>query len=153
MIKIIRTNSDNTNFRDLVSLLDEDLKIRDGEEHAFYAQFNTIDTIKHVIVAYIENTPAGCGAIKPYTAAIVEIKRIFVQPAFRGQGIAWEIVSELEAWAKELNFSTCILETGKNQPEAISLYYKAGYHLIPSYGQYKNVENSVCMKKEISTES
>ena len=86
MIKIIRTNSDNTNFRDLVSLLDEDLKIRDGEEHAFYAQFNTIDTIKQVIVAYIENTPAGCGAIKPYTAAITEIKRIFVQPAFRGPG-------------------------------------------------------------------
>ena len=153
MIKIIRTNSDNTNFRDLVSLLDEDLKIRDGEEHAFYAQFNTIDTIKHVIVAYIENTPVGCGAIKPYTAAIVEIKRIFVQPAFRGQGVARAILSELEVWAKDLNFSTCILETGKNQPEAISLYYKAGYHLISSYGQYKNVENSVCMKKEISTES
>ena len=152
MIKIIRTNSDNTNFRDLVSLLDEDLKIRDGEEHAFYAQFNTIDTIKHVIVAYIENTPVGCGAIKPYTAAIVEIKRIFVQPAFRGQGVARAILSELEVWAKDLNFSTCILETGKNQPEAISLYYKAGYHLILSYGQYKNVENSVCMKKEISTE-
>ena len=153
MIEIIRTNSDNTDFCELVSLLDEYLKIRDGEEHAFYAQFNNIDTIKHVVVAYNDSVPAGCGAIKAYTDDIAEVKRIFVQPAFRGQGIAREILSVLEAWAKELHFTTCILETGKNQPEAISLYYKAGYHLIPSYGQYKNVENSVCMKKEISTES
>ena len=74
---------------------------------------------------------------------------MFVKPEYRGRGVAMLILKELESWAKELNFSTCILETGKKQIEAISLYKKAGYMQITSYGQYKNVENSVCMKKEI----
>jgi ribosomal protein S18 acetylase RimI-like enzyme len=53
----------------------------------------------------------------------------------------------VESWAAELNYPECILETGKNQPEAIRLYKKAGYAIINNYGQYENVENSVCMKK------
>ncbi|MBN8788447.1 MAG: GNAT family N-acetyltransferase, partial [Terrimonas sp.] len=57
------------------------------------------------------------------------------------------IVNELEQWAKELHYTACVLETGKRQPEAIRLYQKAGYTLIENFGQYKNVENSVCMKK------
>ena len=74
---------------------------------------------------------------------------MFVQPEYRGHGIGLNIVRELELWAKESNYTTCILETGKKQPEAISLYKKAGYTIIKSYGQYKNVENSVCMMKAV----
>jgi GNAT superfamily N-acetyltransferase len=58
-------------------------------------------------------------------------------------------LKELELWAAEVNYKDCILETGKKQPEAIALYKKAGYTIISNYGQYKNVENSVCMKKSI----
>ncbi|MEO6589269.1 MAG: GNAT family N-acetyltransferase, partial [Pyrinomonadaceae bacterium] len=58
-----------------------------------------------------------------------------------------KILAELENWAKELNFSECILETGLKQPEAIRLYQKSGYETILNYGQYAGVENSVCMKK------
>ena len=74
---------------------------------------------------------------------------MFVQPGQRGKGVAWQILGELEKWAAELQISTCVLETGKKQPEAIRLYKKSGYSIIPSYGQYVNVENSVCMKKII----
>ena len=149
MVEIIRTVSNNSDFQFLVSLLDHFQQILDGDEHSFYAQFNKIDTLSEVLVAYIEGIPVASGALRRYNNSTVEIKRMFVKPEYRGRGVAMLILKELESWAKELNFSTCILETGKKQIEAISLYKKAGYMQITSYGQYKNVENSVCMKKEI----
>lgn len=149
MITLKRTNSDNVDFQCLVKLLDADLKIRDGNEHGFFAQFNKIDSIKNVVVCYKDNTPIGCGAYKEFDKATVEIKRMFVQPSFRGKGIATKILKELERWAVELNNSAFILETGKRQPEAINLYKKSGYTIIPNYGQYKNVVSSVCFKKSV----
>ena len=149
MISIKRTTSDDLDFQELVALLDQDLAIRDGEEHSFYAQFNKIDKIKQAVVAYKENLPIGCGALKGYEEKTAEIKRMFVKPGYRGLGMGHFILKELELWAAELNYAECILETGKKQPEAIRLYQKAGYILIPNYGQYENVGNSVCMKKII----
>lgn len=128
---MIRTDSSNPDFRALVVLLDQDLRIRDGEEHSFYATYNTLDKIGHVVVAYLDNRAVGCGAIKPYSDKIIEIKRMFVLPVFRGQGIAGAVLAELERWAADLGFAEAILETGKKQPEAIRLYEKSGYSLIP----------------------
>jgi len=147
MTYCIRTNAENKDFQKLVGELDADLNIRDGEEHAFYAQFNTINRLNHVIVAYDNELAIGCGAIKTFSADSVEMKRMFVQPSRRGQGIASIVLKELEQWAVELNYSRCVLETGKKQPEAIALYQKNGYSVIPNFGQYENVENSMCFEK------
>jgi len=146
-IKIVRTNSANEDFISLVKELDKDLAIRDGDEHAFYAQFNKIDMIHHCIVAYLYSVPVGCGAIKQYDGEIMEVKRMYVLPNHRGLGIASTILFNLEIWAKELGFNKCVLETGKKQPEAIQLYTKNNYQIIPNYGQYIGVENSVCFEK------
>ena len=146
---IYRTDSNNPDFRILVKLLDEDLRFRDGNEHAFYTQFNKIDKIKYAVIAYQNAQALGIGALRQYEADCMEVKRMFVLPEHRGTGIAQAILSALELWAKELGFSTCILETGKKQPEAIGLYQKSGYAIIPNYGQYVNVENSVCMAKKL----
>ncbi len=148
-IVIKRTNSDNEAFQILVKELDLDLKIRDGEEHLFYVRLNKTDKIKYVIVAYDEDVPIGCGAVREYSQDTMEVKRMFVQPNKRNQGIASTILSELETWCKELNYKKCILETGKNQPEAIRLYEKNGYKMIANYGHYKDVANSVCFQKEL----
>lgn len=150
MLQIIRTDSSNPDFRLLVSLLDQDLAVRDGAEHAFYAQYNKIDKIRQVVVAYREGVAVGCGAIKPYKTGVAEVKRMYVQEELRGQGIARKVLEELERWAAELGCTSCILETGKKQPEAISLYQKCGYTTIPNYGQYAAVENSVCMQKQLA---
>lgn len=147
MIKLNRTNSDNRDFRHLTVLLDKELEERYGEEQSFYSQFNKLDMIQHVVVAYNNTTPVGCGALKSWKDNIAEIKRMYVDVVSRRQGIAASILQELESWAKELNFSACLLETGKKQPEAIRLYQTKGYTFIPNYGQYQNVESSVCMKK------
>ncbi|MFZ1369733.1 MAG: GNAT family N-acetyltransferase [Ferruginibacter sp.] len=144
-----RTDSDNLQFRELVALLDADLKKRDGDEHDFYAQFNSIENLRHVIICYVDNNPVGCGAFKKFDEHQAEIKRMFVLPEFRGHGTGLNILKELEIWAMELNYSACILETGKKQPEAIRLYQKAGYTFIKNYGQYEHIENSICKSKLI----
>jgi putative acetyltransferase len=147
MISYIRTNSENESFQNLVKALDSDLKVRDGEDHAFYSQFNKIDKIKYAIVAFDGEMAIGCGAIKEYSHGTMEVKRMYVTKEKRGQGIATTILEKLEQWVLELNFEKCVLETGKRQPEAIGLYKKNGYILIPNFGQYEKVENSVCFEK------
>ncbi len=147
MIKTIRTNSENHDFLSLILLLDADLRIRDGEDHAFFAQFNKVDKIKYVVVAYAENIAVGCGAIKEYESDVMEVKRMYVSTQQRGKGIASIILFELEKWAKELNYKKCVLETGIKQPEALNLYKKNNYVVIPNYGQYKDVKTSVCFEK------
>ena len=149
MIEVIRTNSDNPDFVALVTLLDTDLAIRDGAEHSFYSQFNKIDKIKYALVAYDDGIPVGCGAIKEYSLGAMEVKRMYTLPASRGRGIASTILHELEKWAAELSYKKCVLETGKRQPEAIELYKKSGYTIIPNYGQYAGVDNSVCFEKTL----
>ena len=148
-MKILRTDSSNAAFQQLVAQLDAELSVIDGEEHAFYAQFNKITLIKHVIVVMENEAPVGCGAIKEFDPVSMEVKRMYVPPALRGKGIAAIVLQELEKWAKELNYTRCVLETGERLPAAIALYKKAGYHIIPNYGQYIGVENSVCFEKTL----
>jgi putative acetyltransferase len=149
MIRLLRTNSENQDFIELVRLLDDELAIRDGQGHSFYAQFNKIDKINYVVVAYEDSRPVSCGAIKEYDPNTIEIKRMFTLSENRGKGIAAMVLKELHAWAADLSYKRCILETGRKQPEAIALYMKNGYKSIPNYGQYRGVENSVCFEKII----
>ena len=148
-MNIVRTNSTNQDFINLVKLLDQELAIVDGDDHAFYHQFNNIDVLKHTIVLYENNIPVGCGAIKEYDETSAEVKRMYTLPETRGKGIATKVLFELEKWAKELNYKYTILETGKRQVEAINLYKKTGYQIISNYGQYEGIENSVCFRKEL----
>lgn len=148
MVKIIRTDSNDPGFIELVKWLDKELAERDGLDHPFYAQFNKIDQIKHVVVVYEDDKPTACGAIKEYTPATMEIKRMYTSPGSRAQGIATAVLNELENWAIEMGYEKFVLETGKRQPEAIRLYKKNGYKIIPNYGQYAGIENSLCFEKE-----
>lgn len=149
MITIKRTNSDDPNFQELVKLLDLELQERDGEEHLFYAALNKTNTLNHVVVAYNHDEPIGCGALRTYSNDTMEVKRMFVPLHKRGQGIASFVLSALEIWCRELDIKKCVLETGKNQPEAITLYKKNLYNIIPNFGKYEGVENSVCFEKEL----
>ncbi|KAB1156142.1 GNAT family N-acetyltransferase [Flavobacterium luteum] len=147
MLNLTRTTSENQDFINLVKLLDADLKIRDGKDHEFYAQINKTAILNNVIVCYQNDIAIGCGAFREIDAKTLEIKRMFVNPDYRGKGIASKILFELEHWTSELNYFQLILETGINQPEAISLYKKSGYKITENYGKYIGVESSVCMMK------
>lgn len=149
MYSIKRTTPDDRDFRLLANALEEELKIRDGEEHLFYATLNQADDIKYTIVLYDNGEPAGCGALRAFEPGSMEIKRMFVSAAKRRKGIASIVLKELEAWCRELQISTCVLETGINQPEAIAFYRLHQYQSIPNFGKYAGSANSVCFKKEL----
>lgn len=148
-IVLLRADATHPDFIHLVRFLDAELAERDGNEHDFYAQYNKIQNINHVVLAYVNDLPVSCGAIKEYEPGIMEIKRMFTLPEYRGKGLAVLVLNELEKWASQLGYKKCILETGKKQPEAIALYKKTGFSIIPNYGQYKGVDNSVCFEKFI----
>lgn len=147
MTKLIRTDAAHIDFIDLVAQLDEELKVIDGDDHDFYNKFNHIDKIKYAVVAYFNDTPIGCGAIKHLSEGAMEVKRMYTHQSARCKGIATKILVELEKWSKELGYDKCMLETGIKQEDAIALYTKQQYKVIPNYGQYAGVKNSVCFEK------
>ncbi len=153
MSRLVRTDSTDTHFIELVAALDKDLAIRDGDEHGFYNQFNKLDSIKHVVLLYEDEKAVACGAIKQLDDSTMEVKRMYTIPEARGKNKASAVLQELENWAKEMSYQRCVLETGHKQPEAIQLYTKNGFTVIPNYGQYEGVENSICFEKLLSTGS
>lgn len=146
-MKPVRTTSENPDFQKLVKQLDTYLAVMDGEEHSFYDQFNNIDSLKNCIVIFDNDEAVAIGAIKEFDKKSMEVKRMFTLAERRGKGLASAILKELEVWTKELGYEKTILETGKRQTEAVALYKKCGYNIIPNYGQYAGVENSVCFEK------
>ncbi|MTG96684.1 MULTISPECIES: GNAT family N-acetyltransferase [Myroides] len=149
MLNIIRTDATNEDFINLTKELDDYLKTTDGDEHDFFDQYNKLDQINHVIIIYFDNIAIGCGAIKPYDQHTIEIKRMYTKPNARGKGVASTILTELEKWSKALGYSRCILEMGKRQTQAEILYRKNNYTLIPNYGQYQEIESSICFEKTL----
>ena len=146
-MKTLRTTSKNPDFQKLVKQLDDYLALMDGEEHGFYDQYNKIDMLKNCVVIFDNDEAVACGAIKELDTKSMEVKRMFTLPEKRGKGLASAILRELETWSKELGYEKTVLETGKKQVEAVALYNKCGYKIIPNYGQYIGVDNSVCFEK------
>lgn len=147
MLTFIRSNSTFQNFITLVSQLDVKLAEIDGDEHDFCTQYNKIDKIKHV-VAFENELPIACRAIKLFDNKTVEVKRMYTLAEFRAKG-ASSVLNELENLAAKLGYNRCVIETGVRQPNAISSYIKNGYFPIPNYGQYVGVEKSRCFEKKL----
>ncbi len=147
--EFIRTTSENFDFRKMVNALDEDLNQRNGDIQRQYDQYNKIDKIKHAFVVYVGENPVVCGCFKRFDEETVEMKRMFVLPEMRGKRLAARLLQELETWAVEEGFTQAVLETGRRQIEAQSLYSKAGYFRTENYGQYVGMEDSICYRKEL----
>ena len=148
-ITIKRTEASDPDFPQLITQLNLELRETYGDIQSVYERYNQVQNLDTVVIAYVNDIPAGCGCFKKFDADTVEIKRLFVKKSERGQGIAFNILGELEIWAKEDGYSAAVLETGNKQLEAIALYEKAGYTITPNYGQYAGMPTSVCMKKEL----
>lgn len=146
-MKLLRKTGADLDFAGLTSHLDAYLAEKDGRDHAFYNQYNGISQINYALVYYFEERPVACGAIKEFGKNAMEVKRMFTLPEYRGKGIAGLLLAELESWAKELGAKQVVLETGKKQVEAISLYERSGYERITNYGQYIGIKTSVCFEK------
>lgn len=150
-IRYERCDSSNPDFVENCRLLDEDLDRRVGRviQREKYTQFNQIDKIKECIVVYVDGVSAGGGAIRGYDNERTELKRVFVKPDYQGCGIGKELVRQLIAWAIELGYKSMILETGELLTEAYHVYEKLGFEVIPNYGPYVNMPESLCMEKKL----
>ncbi len=146
-VEFIRTTSVDTDFRNMVNALDDDLNQRNGDVQRQYDQYNKIDKIKHAMVIYVDDLPVGCGCFKPFDSKTVEMKRMFVKPEMRGRQLAARLLKELETWAIEEGNTGAVLETGVRQVEAQRLYTIAGYSKTENYGQYIGMEDSLCYRK------
>lgn len=147
MLSLIRTNSDNPDFKLLTDLLDDELCRLYNTNKADFEEYNRISNLHTIVIAYENGAAAGGGCFRQADENTVELKRMYVQEASRGRGVASAIVAELEKWAMELGFTQVKLETGKQQPEAVALYSKLGYHLITMHANEEDF--NVCMQKKL----
>lgn len=151
MLEYKRTNGKDKDFIENCRRLDKDLDQRVGKEiqRSKYEKHNQLDQINEAIVVYEHDNVVGAGSIRQYDEKTVELKRIYVAPAFRGRGIGTKLVSLLVEWGRELGYRRMLLETGKTLTESIALYSKLGFERIPNYGPYEHMTESICMAKNI----
>ena len=148
-LTIKRTNSEDTGFQQLIRQLDNELWNELKEDQATYDQYNKVHGLETVIVIYENEKPVAIGCFKKYSNDTVEIKRMFVEKEYRGKGLSKLVLKELEKWAEESGFRYAILETSVNFRAARSLYVNAGYTITENYDQYKGLDESICMKKQL----
>lgn len=151
-MRYVYTNGDSTDFIELCRGLDCFLnELAGGEENRLeYIPHNRLDDIRDVIVAYDGDIPVGAVSFKRYNEECAEVKRVFVKPEYRGRGISRELMERLENAAREQGYRYMVLESGRPLAAAQALYQRIGYKVIPNYGPYKAMPDSVCMKKELS---
>jgi putative acetyltransferase len=102
------------------------------------------------LVARVEGRPVGCGAIRLLGGGDAEVKRMWVDPALRGQGVAKAVLKRLQDVAMELGATRLVLETGIYQTEAIGLYRSSGFEIVECWGEYATSSTSLCMAKPIA---
>jgi putative acetyltransferase len=108
----------------------------------------THDDIRYLAVV-VDGRAVACGGIQSLDATTGELKRMYVRPAYRGRGIARQLLTALEELAFQRGHSVVCLETGVYLPAAIGLYTSCGYEPIPVYGEYVDNPYSVCFAKRL----
>lgn len=102
------------------------------------------------LVAHYDGEAIGCGAVRELERGAGEVKRMFVQPAWRRRGVARQLLAALETQARKRGYGVLRLETALGQPEAIGLYQSAGYVGVPPLGEYMGNPASVCFEKRLT---
>jgi GNAT superfamily N-acetyltransferase len=105
------------------------------------------------LVAEVAGVPAGCGGWRvhgyPGEPGTVEVKRVYVEPAFRLRGLAQLLMAALEADAAAAGHRAVVLNSGNRQPEALALYTALGYAPVPGYGIYAGIPGAVFLGKRL----
>lgn len=148
-IFINRTVTEDRDFQMLIQSLDHELWNELQEDQATYDQYNKVPHIKTAVLVYADNAAVACGCFKQWDDQTVEIKRMFVEKAYRGKGISRQVLSELERWAIELGYQFAVLETSVHFATARKLYQTSGYYVTDNYPPYEGLQDSVCMRKQL----
>jgi GNAT superfamily N-acetyltransferase len=101
------------------------------------------------LIGYLAGEPVASGGFRGHGDGEVEIKRMFVAPQVRGQGLSRLILAALEERARASGATRVVLETGEVQPEAIGLYESSGYARVDGFGYYKDAPLSISFAKPL----
>lgn len=119
------------------------------EKREKYKKFNHLDTMDYVVVACCNNIAVGCAALRGYSKQEIEVKRVFVQESYRGNNIGGQMLAHLIGQAKAMGFRYMLLETGEFLAASVRLYKRYGFRQIENYGAYRNMPESLCMRRTI----
>ena len=103
------------------------------------------------LVGYVGTEAVASGGLRRIGDDVVEVKRMYVAPAWRGRGLSRRVLARLEELAASLGARRVVLETGLQQPEAMRLYETSGYERIEGFGHYKCNESSVSYGKDLAS--
>ena len=151
-LRFRRTTLDEAVAKRLIGALNAELEERYPEEGAnhFRLDGDEVEGDRGVfLVAYLDDEPVGCGALRRLDEQDAEIKRMYVDPGTRGSGVGRRLLGELVARARRLGATCVVLETGTRQVEALGLYASAGFHEVPRFGEYENSPLSRCFAREL----
>ncbi len=116
---------------------------------AAFIPYNVSESISDVLIAYYGSVAVGCAGLKRYSDADVEVKRVWIDPAFRGHHIATNLMKRLEERSREQHYKRAILQTRPIMIDAVTLYTNRGYSLIQNYPPYDELEGAICMAKKL----
>lgn len=151
-LDIRREDLSSATARTLIAALNAELEAQYPEPGANFFSLDPAEVTDGrgaFFVAYVHGAPIGCGAIRLLDARTAEIKRMYVDPAVRGRGVARHVLATLEREARALGATRTMLETGSRQSPVLSLYRAAGYSPVPCWGEYADAPLSVCMSKDL----
>jgi GNAT superfamily N-acetyltransferase len=101
------------------------------------------------LVGYLNGLPVATGGFRRHESGALEIKRMYVVPEARGNGLSRVMLAAIEDRARALGATRIILETGDKQPEAVSLYESSDYQRIAGFGHYAESETSISFEKKL----
>ena len=144
----ILTDENDKRFLELVNELDRGYYERIGNELSKYDSYNEFKNPHVVLLALDKGIPVACASYRAFDDVSVEFKRVYTKREYRRRGMAYNLITQLERSAAKDGYRFSYIITGKNNKAAISLYKKLNYEFIDNFGQFKDDNVVICMKKE-----
>ena len=119
------------------------------ENRKSFMPYNISASVQDVLIAYMDDVPVACSGLRKYSESDIEIKRVWVEPEYRGHHIATEMMIRIEDKAKRQGFRRAILQTREQMNSAVELYEKLGYDRINNYPPYDKLDGAICFAKEL----
>ncbi len=150
-ITYIWTDGSNKDFEEFYRITEEYYSQLVGgvQNREGFVPYNIIMDVKNVLIAYKNSIAVGCASFKEYSKTDAEIKRVWVQPEYRGKHLATKMMGRIEQQAKAKGYKRTVLQTREIMTEAVILYKKLGYSRIDNYPPYDTLDGAVCFAKRL----